>query len=83
MKISYLEKLRFQDSKAIVLVKSIHASGADIFVYIKVDRQGYEKLLKAYESQIGGKFSDYGDIILFGKGEPNEETKKYIKSLTN
>ena len=78
--ITHLEKLRFEKSKAVVLVQCPHdTSGIEMFAYIKVDKAGYDKLMQAYENGAWGKFSEYGEVILFGEGEPNEKTRQFIQ----
>lgn len=80
-KLGHVEKVRFEKSKALVLVKCAHESGMDLFVYLKMERKGYEKLVSAYETAESVKFSDYGEVLMFGKGEPTYETKQFMDSI--
>jgi hypothetical protein len=80
-KLGHVEKVRFEKSKALVLVKCAHESGMDLFVYLKMERKGYEQLLDAYETSEIVKFSDYGEVLMFGKGEPNDETRQFMASI--
>jgi hypothetical protein len=80
-KLSHVEKVRFEKSKALVLVKCAHESGMDLFVYLKMDRKGYDNLLEAYGREEIVRFSDHGEVLMFGKGEPNDETRQFMASI--
>lgn len=71
-RITHLERLKFEGNDAIVLIRCVHSSGADAWLYLRMDRVGYETLLTAHENGREVRFSDHGTVLMFGRGEPDE-----------
>ncbi|HCR86028.1 MAG TPA: hypothetical protein DIV86_05055 [Alphaproteobacteria bacterium] len=80
-KITFVEKLKFEKNDAIVLIKFLHKSGMNIFMYLKCSKAKYLELVNAYEKNEEIIFSKYGEIIMFGENEPNQETIEFIQNI--
>lgn len=80
-KISFVEKIKFEKSDAIVLIRAVK-NGINIFLYLKSNKQQYLQLQSLCES--GNRVEDlsqFGEVIMYGEDQPNEETRKFIDNF--
>lgn len=81
LNISFVEQIKFSKSNGIVLLRLIHKSGLNLFAYLELTKQSLDQITRCYEKHLPITLSDYGKVLMFGEGEPNEHTKELINAL--
>lgn len=76
------EALETQDG--IALFQGQTASGRPLYVYLQVDRHGYEALNRACQAGKPIQCADYGIVLRYGmEADPPEDVKAYMEERYN
>lgn len=80
--LSQKDALETQDG--IALFQGQTASGRPLYVYLQVDRAGYDALEAACQSGAPIQCADYGIVIRYGmEAEPPADVKAYMEERYN
>ena len=76
----FTDIVKIGSGKGVVLCRAVSAeTGEELFHYIKATRQYIEQMHRDYRDGKAADFSQYGEIIHSGWGEPSEEDEKIVK----
>jgi hypothetical protein len=53
--------------------------GDPCYYILKIEPAKHERFLVALESNLRFNMSDYGELMYFGRGEPEDELKSYLR----
>jgi hypothetical protein len=73
----------FKDEYAVILLQGRNSFGDSIYSYVEVTLPNIKRLYAALNSGDDFTPSDFGTILLAGKGAPSEEVRKEMSSTHN
>lgn len=81
MELTFKDKVLLQTGKVFLKMTSQNIFGDATYAYIVSDREKLEKLFKEKANRAYISYSDYGDMIMFGKGEPDEHSEQMAMAI--
>mgnify|MGYP000561841656 CR=1 FL=1 len=76
MELSFRDKILLQGGKVFLRLTSRNIFGDATYAYLVSDREMLDKLKKEIEQKAYVSYSDYGDMIMFGAGEPDAQKEE-------
>lgn len=81
--LSHRHKVLLENNDGIVLLNGLSPDGNKFYAYIVMNKASIERMVNDQESGTLVDFADYGQIILQGEGDPNDEVRKYMEDNYN
>jgi hypothetical protein len=80
MVLSFVEKVKLQNSKLVMTYRARDHEGRDFFAYIFADKDGVERMKKDYFDQKAGAAKDYGEVLYADYlKDPDEKARDFLK----